>query len=131
MEYDCDEEDAIWLRLVNEERRSDRLPPVPLEDVEFLLDRLEKESFMYACQLVSPGDAASSSLSPSGGRHSRSEDETVCCICNDGECQNANAIIFCDSCDIPVHQGCYGVPYIPEGTWLCQRCSQAPKSTVR
>uniref|UniRef100_A0A8C9VH61 Bromodomain containing 1 n=1 Tax=Scleropages formosus TaxID=113540 RepID=A0A8C9VH61_SCLFO len=117
VEYDMDEEDYAWLDLVNEKRRSDGFGPVSQNVFEFLMDRLEKESFFK-----SQGQADPQSLI---------DEDAVCCICMDGECQNSNVILFCDMCNLAVHQECYGVPYIPEGQWLCRHCLQAPAQPVQ
>jgi origin recognition complex subunit 4 len=51
-------------------------------------------------------------------------DEDVCSICKKPDSKPPNEIIFCDGCDMAVHQRCYGVLSIPEGDWLCRNCSQ-------
>ncbi|KAL2093326.1 hypothetical protein ACEWY4_010638 [Coilia grayii] len=112
VEYDMDEEDYAWLELVNEKRRAEGFSPVSQNVFEFLMDRFEKESFSDTQGKPDP--------------QSLIDEDAVCCICMDGECQNSNVILFCDMCNLAVHQECYGVPYIPEGQWLCRHCMQLP-----
>ncbi|KAM5332785.1 bromodomain-containing protein 1 isoform 2-T2 [Glossophaga mutica] len=111
VEYDMDEEDYAWLEIVNEQRRGDCVAAVSQSVFEFLMDRFEKESH---CETQKQGE-----------QQSLIDEDAVCCVCMDGECQNSNAILFCDLCNLAVHQECYGVPYIPEGQWLCRHCLQA------
>lgn len=30
--------------------------------------------------------------------------------------------VICESCDVGVHQLCYGVDNVPEGPWYCDTC---------
>lgn len=32
-------------------------------------------------------------------------------------------MVFCDCCNICVHQACYGITSIPSGSWLCRTCN--------
>lgn len=117
VEYGMDEEDYIWLEQVNEERKENRLTSVSQEVFELLLDRLEKESHFE-------------SRTVTGDPYNLIDEDAVCSICVDGECSNSNVILFCDMCNLAVHQECYGVPYIPEGQWLCRKCLQSPSKPV-
>ncbi|XP_077982375.1 peregrin-like isoform X2 [Glandiceps talaboti] len=118
IEYDMDEEDHAWLTMINEKRKTQSLQSVSQEVFETLMDRLEKESY-FDSQTTGRGDP-----------NQFIDEDAVCCICCDGECQNSNVILFCDMCNLAVHQECYGVPYIPEGQWLCRRCLQSPSRAV-
>ncbi|XP_069437884.1 bromodomain-containing protein 1 isoform X3 [Ovis canadensis] len=111
VEYDMDEEDYAWLEIVNEKRRGDCVSAVSQSVFEFLMDRFEKASH---CEKQKQGE-----------QQCLIDEDAVCCVCMDGECQNSNAILFCDMCNLAVHQECYGVPYIPEGQWLCRHCLQS------
>lgn len=57
------------------------------------------------------------------------EDENaVCDICGDGESSGENRIIFCDCCDVSVHQHCYGVDTVPHGDYFCRACEYYKKN---
>ncbi|XP_077941393.1 bromodomain and PHD finger-containing protein 3 isoform X2 [Gasterosteus aculeatus] len=115
-EYDMDEEDTAWLEMVNAGRKSEGYSAVTPDNFELLVDRLEEEAYREA-----------RSRAPS---QTAIDDDAFCCVCLDDECLNSNVILFCDSCNLAVHQECYGVPYIPEGQWLCRCCLQSPQKPV-
>jgi hypothetical protein len=98
-----DDEDAAWLDLINTQREKKGLEPLGWMAFEHAMDTLEKVAFELSAQEdTDPVDTLY-------------DDDAVCAICLSGECENANVILFCDACNLPVHQECYGVPFIPEG----------------
>ncbi|KAF7642784.1 hypothetical protein LDENG_00250790, partial [Lucifuga dentata] len=116
VEYDMDEEDIIWLEMVNVGRKSEGYSAVSADTFELLVDRLEDEAYREVRSRAPSQNAI--------------DDDAFCCVCLDDECLNSNVILFCDSCNLAVHQECYGVPYIPEGQWLCRCCLQSPQKPV-
>lgn len=119
VEYDCDEEDYLWIKNINKERKKNKASIISPEQLEQVMDRLEKESHFEV-------KGSPSSIMPG----SSMDGDDVCCVCGDGDVNNVNQIIYCDMCNIAVHQDCYGVPYIPEGQWLCRRCKLSPSAQV-
>ncbi|PAV84774.1 hypothetical protein WR25_14632 [Diploscapter pachys] len=116
IEYDCDEEDCRWLKRANELRKKENKSQLDETAIEFIIDRLEKDS-----KFEVKGNPTMAGM----------DVDDVCCVCGDGDVSNANQIIYCDMCNIAVHQECYGVPYIPEGQWLCRRCKFSPSAPVQ
>ncbi|CAB3406432.1 unnamed protein product [Caenorhabditis bovis] len=123
IEYDIDEEDSKWIEMANAERIRSSVEEISVEKFEIAIDRMEK-----CCKF----EPLAGNLGPSNAQAS-CDDETddVCCVCADGDVSNANQIIYCDMCNIAVHQDCYGVPYIPEGSWLCRKCKLSPSEPVK
>jgi hypothetical protein len=115
VEYDMDLEDINWLADFN--KTYARSLKVTESEFERIMDRLEKESYFESVKF---GQET---------RHDVDED-AVCAVCDDGKCNNTNVIVFCDMCDLAVHQECYGVPYVPLGQWLCKRCQLSPAQNV-
>ncbi|MCO5565946.1 hypothetical protein L7F22_019621 [Adiantum nelumboides] len=128
VEYDMDEQDQEWLDALNLDRRREQLDAVPYEVFEIIIDRLEKEWFDLM-KLV-PQKPLPIAVGPDGEAMGDGNEDIECAICDDGECENSNAIVFCDGCNLAVHQDCYGIPYIPEGQWLCRKCTVSPDRAV-
>ncbi|KAF5369076.1 hypothetical protein D9758_003051 [Tetrapyrgos nigripes] len=117
VEYDMDEQDKEWLDAVNIERKKEGIDKVSYEFFEIVMDRLEKEWFDLTKNIPKTDFALPS-------------EDSTCAICDDSEGENSNAIVFCDGCNLAVHQDCYGIPYIPEGQWLCRKCTVSPENPV-
>ncbi|KTW32903.1 hypothetical protein PNEG_04290 [Pneumocystis murina B123] len=114
VEYDMDEQEQY-----NSKRLKSEGDTISHELFEIVLTKIEKEWIELDKRM--PKDQSKENLSP---------DDSKCSICDDGECENVNAIVFCDGCNLAVHQDCYGIPYIPEGQWLCRKCLISPQNTL-
>lgn len=54
----------------------------------------------------------------------------ICAVCLKGESWVDNTIVFCDGCDVAVHQQCYGVRRLPKGEWRCDVCRSGSTSAA-
>jgi hypothetical protein len=52
------------------------------------------------------------------------DDHIICDVCRSPDAEEGNEMVFCDLCNICVHQACYGITEIPEGDWLCRPCKE-------
>lgn len=131
--YDMDEQDEAWLELLNEELDTARISPEAFEiaitvleqkwkQLETKMERVAPNSFQDTNSVLTLDTDYSLYGSDDGMAGAGSLIEQRCAVCNDLECENTNAIVFCDSCNIAVHQECYGIAFIPEGHWYCRRC---------
>ncbi|KAF3769618.1 hypothetical protein M406DRAFT_11121, partial [Cryphonectria parasitica EP155] len=132
VEYDMDEQDDMWLETLNSQRKAHELEPVTREVFEITITKIEKEWHALEKKIPKPNPKPpqthrprSSSAAAVNGEGAGEEQDSKCAICDDGDCENTNAIVFCDGCDLAVHQECYGVPFIPEGQWMCRKCQLA------
>ena len=54
------------------------------------------------------------------------DEDALCAICAEGHSQEPDLIVFCERCDLGVHQRCYGIePLPPGGSWLHTRDGRA------
>lgn len=138
VEYDMDEQDDRWLEQLNAQRKEEGVEPIKPAIFEVTITQIEKEWHALEKRIPKPNPKppqthrprSSSAAAVNGEPAGQGEEQdTKCAICDDGDCENTNAIVFCDGCDLAVHQECYGVPFIPEGQWLCRRCQLVGRGT--
>lgn len=138
VEYDMDEQDGHWLETHNVQRKVEGVEPIRPAIFEITMTKIEKEWHALEKRIPKPNPKPpqthrprSSSAAAVNGEIAGvgEEQDSKCAICDDGDCENTNAIVFCDGCDLAVHQECYGVPFIPEGQWLCRKCQLVGRGT--
>lgn len=58
------------------------------------------------------------------------DENVICDVCRSPDSEEANEMVFCDSCNICVHQACYGITAIPSGKFIIYYISLLMKTMV-
>lgn len=114
-------------------------------DIEDFDDLEEEVQFIPHAQAVTPAKKQKAALKTLERRNSPSQrlntqstqrpaTQSDCCsVCTEVESYEDDPIVYCDECDLGVHQFCYGIASLPSGNWFCDSCvvakGKAPSST--
>ncbi|CAC5384015.1 unnamed protein product [Mytilus coruscus] len=47
-----------------------------------------------------------------------------CDVCGFKEKDDGNELVYCEECNVLVHQACYNIPVVPDDDWFCRPCSE-------
>jgi len=78
---------------MNERRAKENLSVISEDLFELAMDRFEKESF-FQCESLTLDTLKSVAV----------DEDALCSVCGSGESEPDNTILFCDLCNIAVHQ---------------------------
>uniref|UniRef100_A0A1A8PGE2 PHD finger protein 16 n=1 Tax=Nothobranchius rachovii TaxID=451742 RepID=A0A1A8PGE2_9TELE len=110
--YDLDDMDLYWLQALNLELH--RMGEAPLDELtmERAMESLERhchDNMKHAIETVE-------------GLGIEYDEDVICDVCRSPDSEEGNDMVFCDKCNICVHQACYGIVKVPVGNWLCRTC---------
>ncbi|XP_054706926.1 PHD finger protein rhinoceros-like [Uloborus diversus] len=111
--YDMDDVDIQWLRLINEDREDFGLLPLEENVFEQVIEEFEAQAYVNFQEAIKS----------EAGLGLEYDEDAICDVCRSPDSQEDNEMVFCDSCNICVHQICYGITKIPEGSWICRTCA--------
>ncbi|KAF1374424.1 hypothetical protein PFLUV_G00228950 [Perca fluviatilis] len=111
--YDLNEEDVAWLQTANEEFAE--MAMLPLD--ELTMERVMEE-FERCCH-----ENMTHAMETEEGLGIEYDEDVVCDVCRSPDGEDNNEMVFCDKCNICVHQACYGIQKVPKGSWLCRICA--------
>lgn len=137
--YDLDQCDDAWLNILNGERAMAGLTNVSDEQFERVVEELEVsvEMFYYKNHIliwfsfflfnkVRCWDKIQAIMKSEEGLGIEYDENVICDVCRSPDSEEANEMVFCDSCNICVHQACYGITTIPSG----KSCTKKKKKLV-
>jgi hypothetical protein len=105
LKYELDLIDICWLKLMNQTC----LPKIPEALIEDVITELERQ-----CAENMKNNKIGIEFN----------DGVVCDVCRSPYSEDGNEMIFCDTCNVCVHQACYDIDEIPAGDWYCQPCRE-------
>ncbi|XP_026200764.1 protein Jade-3 [Anabas testudineus] len=110
--YDLDDMDLYWLHALN--RELERMGEGPIDELtmERAMEALEKQ-----CH-----DNMNHAIETVEGLGIEYDEDVICDVCRSPDSEEGNDMVFCDKCNICVHQACYGIVKVPVGNWLCRTC---------
>ncbi|KAM9087476.1 protein Jade-1 isoform 2-T2 [Megaptera novaeangliae] len=111
--YDLNDMDAAWLELTNEELKEMGMPELDEYTMERVLEEFEQRCY----------DNMNHAIETEEGLGIEYDEDVVCDVCQSPDGEDGNEMVFCDKCNICVHQACYGILKVPEGSWLCRTCA--------
>uniref|UniRef100_A0AC11D4S3 Jade family PHD finger 2 n=1 Tax=Ovis aries TaxID=9940 RepID=A0AC11D4S3_SHEEP len=111
--YDLDEIDAYWLELINSELKEMERPGLDELTLERVLEELETLCHQNMARAIETQE----------GLGIEYDEDVVCDVCRSPEGEDGNEMVFCDKCNVCVHQACYGILKVPTGSWLCRTCA--------
>lgn len=111
--YDSDLTDVKWLALLNQQLEKLGIEKLSKTTLELAFEQLELAAH------GKPTPAEAEHICP----NMIENDDTVCDVCRSPSWEDGNQIVFCDNCNVAVHQMCYGIKRIPKGSWFCRPCS--------
>ncbi|XP_069131403.1 uncharacterized protein [Argopecten irradians] len=111
--YDLDNLDVCWLQKANEEREENAEVLIHEWTMERVIEALENQCY----------EKMQNKKKTEEGLGIEYDEDVVCEVCRSPDSEDNNEMVFCDGCDICVHQACYGIQKIPEGSWLCRVCA--------
>ncbi|KAM3940795.1 protein Jade-1 isoform 2-T4 [Leptodactylus fuscus] len=111
--YDLNEMDVAWLEMINEDFKDMGMPQLDEYVMERIMEELEQRCY----------DNMNHAIETEEGLGIEYDEDVVCDVCQSPDGEDGNEMVFCDKCNICVHQACYGILKVPEGSWLCRTCA--------
>lgn len=105
LKYELDLIDISWRELMSQTC----LPSIPETLIEDVITELEKQ-----CAENMKNNKIGIEFN----------DGVVCDVCRSPYSEDGNEMVFCDTCNVCVHQACYSINEIPAGEWYCQPCRE-------